>query len=214
MATVSRSRYDGITSRYPASLVLPAVGLSAAFAQRVTGRRDDFSVGDVLALMDQDSYGETFVPRSRTIDWLEASSPVRPAFTEPNPARMGLRLGHVLDLVTAVPAGSVQCVVTSTPYWATRVYEDAYATTWADGEICPYGHEQVPEGFVRHTVEVLLALSRVVAPNGSIWWNIMDTFNTRTQVRSNALETLRAMQGLDGRAWGDHAVRRYSAGHA
>jgi DNA modification methylase len=95
-----------------------------------------------------------------------------------------------------------------------RVYEDTFTARWADGEVCPYGHEQTSEGFVRHTVEVLLALSRVVTPDGSLWWNIMDSFNTRTQIRRNAVEALRAMQGLDGRAWADHTARRHSAGHA
>ncbi len=90
---------------------------------------------------------------------------------------------------------------------------DIFTTTWADGELCPYGHEQTPEGFIRHTVEVLLALSRTVMPDGSLWWNVMDSFNTRTQVRGSAVEALRAMQGLDGRKWADHATRRHSAGH-
>ena len=68
VAALKRSRYEGLTGRYPASLVLPVVGMSAAFADRVTGRRDEFSVDDVLDLIDQDSYRETFVPRSRVVD--------------------------------------------------------------------------------------------------------------------------------------------------
>ena len=81
---------------------------------------------------------------------------------------------------------SVQCVVTSTPYWGMRVYEDMQSVVWADGDVCPYGHEQTPEGFVRHTVEMLVAMSRVLTDDGSIWWNVMDTFMTRTQIRGNA----------------------------
>ncbi len=100
------------------------------------------------------------------------------------------------------------------PYWGMRIYDATTSTHWADGEVCPYGHEQTPEAFIRHTVEVLLALSRVVTMDGSIWWNVMDAFNTRTQIRATAVEALRAMQGLDRRKWGDHAARRYSAGHA
>lgn len=42
----------------------------------------------------------------------------------------------------------------------------------------------------------------------------MDTYNTRTQIRGNAAEALRAMQGKDDRAWADHESRRYSAGHS
>ena len=215
VGSLQRCRYQGLRSHYPARMVLPAVGMNAAFVERVVGRRDSFAVDDVLALLDQDAFQETFVPRSGVMEWLEASVTARPdRVVQPNPDGADLRLGHALDLLEAVPDETVQCVVTSTPYWGMRVYEDTFTARWADGEVCPYGHEQTPEGFVRHTVEVLLALSRVVTPDGSLWWNIMDSFNTRTQIRRNAVEALRAMQGLDGRAWADHAARRHSAGHA
>ena len=104
--------------------------------------------------------------------------------------------------------------VTSTPYWGLRIYEDSQSFAWADGDVCAYGHEQTPEAFARHSVELLLAVARVLTPDGSIFWNVMDSFNTRTQIRGNAAEALRAMQGKDDRAWADHAARRYSAGHA
>jgi DNA modification methylase len=85
---------------------------------------------------------------------------------------------------------------------------------WADGEVCPFGHEQTPEGFIRHSVEILHLLKPKLSTQGSIWWNVGDTFNTRTQIRGNAAETLRAMKGFDRRRWTEHNCRRYSAGHA
>ena len=108
----------------------------------------------------------------------------------------------------------MQCVVTSTPYWGTRLYEQSTEVNWADGESCAFGHEQTPEAFIRHTVELLFLLKRtlrrggvgVVEPNGS--------YNTRTQIRTNAAETLRAMQGREKRGWKDYDSRRYSAGHS
>lgn len=42
----------------------------------------------------------------------------------------------------------------------------------------------------------------------------MDSYNTRTQIRGNAVEALRAMQGKDHRGWHDYDARRYSAGHS
>jgi DNA modification methylase len=189
--------------------------MSAAFAERVTGRRGWFAVNDVLDLLDQDCFQETFVQRSRVIDYLEAEvGRHEEAQAVPNPEDYELRLGHALDLIKTVPDESVQCVVTSTPYWGMRVYDDTFLASWADGEICAFGHEQTPEGFARHTIEVLLALSRVVSQDGSLWWNVMDSFNTRGPVRTSAAETLRAMQGRDGRKWAEHAARRYSAGHS
>ncbi len=114
---IQRSRLAGATSKYPVAVVLPAVGMSATFAERVTGRRDGFfSVDDVLALLDQDSYRETFVPRSRVVDYLEAQQEQSSiSMLVPNPDDRELRLGNALDLIAGVPDETVQCVVTSSP---------------------------------------------------------------------------------------------------
>lgn len=197
-------------------LVAPLVGMSQIFIRKVVGHRSGLSSDDVLNLLDQDAFHETYVPRSRIpgyLDALAADAQDEPDKL-PNPETWQVRLGSALDLVRQIPEGSVNCVVTSTPYWGLRLYEDAQVVAWADGEVCPYGHEQTPEGFARHTTEMLLAIAPAVADDGSIWWNVMDSFNTRTQIRGNAAEALRAMQGKDERKWADHASRRYSAGHA
>jgi len=94
------------------------------------------------------------------------------------------------------------------------MYKDPHLVRWGDGELAAFGHEQTPEAFVRHTTEVLDAIFDCVTPTGSVWWNVMDTYNTRTQIRGNAAEALRAMQGKDDRSWGEHDCRRYSAGHS
>jgi hypothetical protein len=187
-----------------------------AFIRRVCGRKKTLGVEDVLLLLDQDSYKETLVPRSKVIDYLieaeENEKPTRPESIEFS----GYKLfhGHVFDGLDLLPKNSIQCVVTSTPYWGLRIYKEPHFVRWADQEECPYGHEQTPEGFLRHTTEVLSALYDVLADDGSIWWNVMDSFNTRTQIRSNAVEALRAMQGKDARSWNEHECRRYSAGHS
>ena len=215
VAALRRARYAGLRSTYSTDAVAKAVGMSPTFVRKVLGRQPRVNVDGVLALLDQDAFRETFVPRSRVIDFLE-SRRARDSSTNivPNPADHELRLGHVIDLARTVPERSVSCVVTSTPYWGMRIYEDSFAATWADGETCAYGHEQTPDGFVRHTVEVLDAVTPLLTDDGSIWWNVMDSFNTRTQVRRSAVEALRAMEGRDDRRWSEHAVRRYSAGHA
>lgn len=215
IASLRRERYSTLSSRYPIEIVAPVVGMSPVFIRKVIGRHSKLGATEVLELLDQDAYRETFVPRSRVIDYLESqkSSEVE-GNSVPNPSSFEFRLGHVLDLIPTVPEKSVQCIVTSTPYWGMRVYKESYNAVWADDEVCPYGHEQTPEAFVRHTVEVLNALKNLLTDDGSIWWNIMDSFNTRTQVRRSAVEALRAMQGEDSRRWSEHPVRRYSAGHS
>lgn len=216
VAALDRSAYVDLDSKYPIDVVGRVVGMSPTFIRKVVGSGTSYlTVSDVLALLDQDAFRETIVPRSRVVDFLEHRRLDENRVTRPNPTEgFDLRHGNALDLLAEVPDASVQCVVTSTPYWGMRVYEDSLDVRWADGELSPYGHEQTPEGFLRHTAQILDELTRVLTPDGSIWWNVMDSFNTRTQIRGSAAEALRAMQGKDEKKWADHAARRHSAGHS
>jgi DNA modification methylase len=215
VAVLQREKYNNVATDFPIETVSIAVGMAPTFIRKICGRKHRLSVSDVLLLLDQDAYSETIVPRSKVLDYLLADGAVqsREAVLKDG-VHHTLLHGHVLDQLARMPKASVQCVVTSTPYWGLRIYKDPFFSKWADGELCPYGHEQTPEGFLRHTTEVLAALFEVLAENGSVWWNVMDSFNTRTQIRSNAAEALRAMQGKDHKSWGDHECRRYSAGHS
>ena len=215
IAMLQKEKYVALSAIFPIERVAPVLGMAPTFIRKACGRKQNLSVQDVLLLLEQDAFRETVVPRSMVVEYLLNA----PAERKRKAALCGgadceLIHGHVLDRLSAMPAGSVQCVVTSTPYWALRVYKGTHFSNWADGEYCPYGHEQTPEGFLRHTTQVLMSLYDVLAQEGSIWWNIMDSFNTRTQIRSNAVEALRAMQGKDGRSWSDYECCRYSAGHS
>ena len=195
--------------------VAAAVGMAPPFIKKVVGRKTKLTPADVLLLLDQDAYQETFIPRSKIPAHLMTFVVPAVALSDlPGGTSWKLQQGHVLDRVRGLTAESVDCVVTSPPYWGMRVYQEEFEAAWADGEMCPFGHEQTPEGYLRHTTEILAALYEALTPGGSVWWNVMDTYNTRTQVRGSAAEALRAMQGKDDRGWGDHRCRRYSAGHA
>jgi DNA modification methylase len=174
------------------------------------------SLAQVLQLVDLDAFGETFVPRSGIPTYLldTARTPVPKPGALDTSCPVSLFAGDAHELIRRVPAGSVQCVVTSPPYWAQRLYDTHVAVAWADGETAAYGQEQTPEGYIRHTVELLYLLRRTLTSSASVWWNLMDTYNTRTAIRSNAAETLNAMNGTDNRGWHDHAARRYSSGHS
>lgn len=219
ITTLDREKYLGLAGNFPINQVATSVGMSQTFINKVCGRKNFLTVQEVLLLLDQDCYSETIVPRSMVIDYLIRKS------EEQEKKRLDISVlsklpgyalfkGHVLDKLARIPKQSIRCVVTSTPYWGMRIYKDSFFVNWADGEFCPYGHEQTPEGFVRHTTEILASLYDVLTDDGSIWWNVMDSFNTRTQIRSNAVETLKAMQGKDSRSWSEHECRRYSAGHS
>lgn len=205
--------------RFDLDLVSALVGMSPTYVRRALGlKAKTVRLEDVLTLLDLDSYAETFVPRSRVPRFLLGGEYER--WYDKGADKLDLTEDHTFELgdagalIRSLPAGSVRCVVTSTPYWGLRLYGTHFGVEWADGEVCPLGHEQTPEGFVRHTIELLYHLKRVMREDGSVWWNLMDTFNTRTQIRGSAAETLRAMKGEDDRGWGEHACRRYSAGHS
>lgn len=214
VSSLDRGRYADSDRTFEVDAVAPLVGMSAIFIRRVIGHTNRLSVEDVLLLLDQDAFGETFIPRSCVLDYLmREEQAVEPDYELPE--RYDLVHEDCLSFVSRLPSNSVQCVVTSTPYWAMRVYKEARPIAWADGDVAPYGHEQTPEGFVRHSVEIIHALSRVLTKDGSLWWNVMDSFNTRTQIRGNAAEALRAMQGGEHyKVWSEYKYRRYSAGHA
>ncbi|WP_243286898.1 DNA-methyltransferase [Geothrix terrae] len=214
VAKLNRELYLDNNHTFPIGEVSLAVGMAPTFIRKVVGNKNKLNITDVLELLEQDTYGETFVPRSMVIDYLLSRPKKHDLEAIPTAGLNHILLhGHALDRLAQIPKKSINCVVTSTPYWGLRIYKEPFFAKWADGDYAPYGHEQTPEGFLRHTTEVLAGLFDVLADDGSIWWNVMDSFNTRTQIRGNAVEALRAMQGKDKKAWGDHECRRYSAGH-
>ncbi|PPG59650.1 site-specific DNA-methyltransferase [Rathayibacter sp. AY2B7] len=215
VASLDRAAWAGATGTFRAADVAPVVGMSVSFVRKVVGHAGALSTDDVILILDQDAFRETFVPRSRVLPYLVSASQAdeKPEVQEIEGGHL-LMEGHVLDQIRSVAPASVQCVVTSTPYWGMRIYKDSLQVDWADGETCAYGHEQTPDGFVRHTAQILHELRHVLTGDASLWWNLMDSYNTRTQIRGNAAEALRAMQGKDDRAWADHEARRYSAGHS
>jgi hypothetical protein len=64
-------------------------------------------------------------------------------------------------------------------------------------------------------VELLHLLKPALTDDGSVWWNLMDTYNTRTPIRGSSREKLRAMRDDPEYAlgWTEHAACRHSAGH-
>lgn len=82
--------------------------------------------------------------------------------------------GHVLDILRSLPDESVQCVVTSPPYWGLRDYK-IEAQDWGDwrGSL---GLEPTPELFVKHIVEIFREVQRVLRSDGCIFVNLGDSY--------------------------------------
>jgi DNA modification methylase len=74
--------------------------------------------------------------------------------------------GNALEALRGLPDESVQCCVTSPPYWALRNYS-------ADGQI---GLEKTPEMYVEKLVEVFNEVRRVLRSDGVLWLNLGDTY--------------------------------------
>ena len=65
-----------------------------------------------------------------------------------------------------LPDESVQCVVTSPPYWGLRNYG-------VEGQI---GLEPTPDLYVQHLVEVFREVWRVLRADGTVWCNLGDSY--------------------------------------
>lgn len=205
---------EELSATFSIDLVSATTGMSNTYVQTAIGRRGVFvSLAEVLTLLNLDAFSETFVPRSQIPTYLLNRQKVASDTLQTHSEHEFFQ-GSATELIPRLPKKGVQCVVTSTPYWGMRLYNDCVEVEWADGEVCSFGNEQTPEAFIRHTIEVLYLLRPSLTEDGSVWWNLMDTYNTRTQIRSNASETLLAMQGKDTRGWKDYSCRRYSAGHS
>jgi DNA modification methylase len=216
---------EELQAKFNPELVSAVLGMSRAFMVRALNRPGTrpklITLAEVMELLDVDGFQETFIPRSRIPKYLLEHSTTAPKSVPAlrrSSRQIGdarLEVGDARDLISGLDPGSVQCVVTSTPYWGMRLYDNDRDIQWADGENCPYGFEQTPEGFIRHTVELLLLLKPAIAPKGSVWWNITDAHNTRTPVRVNTRERLNAMGEASGarKGWTEHDACRHSSGH-
>lgn len=74
--------------------------------------------------------------------------------------------GDCRDILATLPEKSVQCVVTSPPYWGLRDY----------GHTDQLGLEQTPAEYVERMVEVFRGVHRVLRDDGVLWLNLGDTY--------------------------------------
>jgi len=76
-------------------------------------------------------------------------------------------VGDALTTLRSLPSASVDCVVTSPPYWGLRNYQ-------TDGQI---GLEASVHGWVGSLVTVLDEVARVLRPTGVLWLNVADSYS-------------------------------------
>ena len=79
-----------------------------------------------------------------------------------------VRQGDVLERLAEVESDSVDCILTSPPYWGLRDYG-------VEGQL---GLEPHPEEYLEKLWEVAEECRRVLKPSGVCWWNLGDTYGS------------------------------------
>jgi len=78
-----------------------------------------------------------------------------------------IHIGNVLDKIKEIESETVDCVITSPPYYGLRNYG---TTEWQ------IGLEETPELYIQKMVEVFREIHRVLKPTGTVWLNIGDSY--------------------------------------
>lgn len=80
-------------------------------------------------------------------------------------------VGNSISVLKTIPDESVDCIITSPPYWQQRVYEDF------DGELTGIiGSEDTPDDYVENLMRVIREVYRILKSTGTFWLNIGDKF--------------------------------------
>jgi DNA modification methylase len=78
-------------------------------------------------------------------------------------------IGDVMEKLVELPDKSVNCVITSPPYWGLRDY----------GQDAQLGLELKPEDYIKNMVNVFREIKRVLKDDGSLWLNLGDTYSAQ-----------------------------------
>ncbi len=113
--------------------------------------------------------------------------------------------GDALPILSSFASESVDCVVTSPPYYGLRDYG-------VEGQL---GREPTLDEYVAKLTTIFEEVRRVLTPWGTCWLNIGDSYNNRTRVRRASHQ---GINGVDdsGSDWQDRAREggvRTSHGH-
>jgi DNA modification methylase len=93
--------------------------------------------------------------------------------------------GDCRELLRTLDAESVQCVITSPPYWGLRDY----------GVSDQIGLEPSPQEYVRQMVEVFREVRRVLRNDGTVWLNLGDSYAAARGGTHQPAETLAGGKG-------------------
>ena len=92
---------------------------------------------------------------------------------------MELNTIHNCDALSGLrqlPNESVDCIVTSPPYWQMRDYGIG-SIVWPDGWSGQLGLEPTREDFIAHLCMIFDECRRVLKPSGTLWVNLGDSYS-------------------------------------
>jgi len=96
-------------------------------------------------------------------------------------------VGDAWAIVPTLPPSSVDCVVTSPPYWGQRDY----------GVPGQFGVEPDPDAYVARLVALFEGLRTVLKPTGTIWLNLGDSY-AKTRSTNGGFGPRSTLQGATG----------------
>lgn len=109
--------------------------------------------------------------------------------------------GDCRETIKTLPEKSIQCVVTSPPYWGLRSYlEDG--SPLKDHEL---GSEETPDEYVEHMVGVFREVRRVLRDDGVVWLNLGDSYCPDHAQRRLTMPEGQANYGLQAKTVGSRA---------
>lgn len=85
---------------------------------------------------------------------------------EPEYGDMQVLLGDNRDILPRLEARSIQCCITSPPYWGLRDYDHS----------AQLGTESSPEKYVENLVGIFREVRRVLTDDGTFWLNVGDGY--------------------------------------
>lgn len=85
--------------------------------------------------------------------------------------------GDCLELMKGIPENSVDCCITSPPYWGLRDYG-------VEGQ---FGLEKIPEEYAANMVKVFGEVKRVLKKDGTLWLNLGDSYFSQQNSNRNGV---------------------------
>ena len=94
---------------------------------------------------------------------------------------ISLYCGDAIEVLRTLPPNSVQCCITSPPYFGLRSYLDNGHAEKA----LEIGTEETPDLYVTRLVEVFREVRRVLRDDGTVWLNLGDSYNSGAQYNAH-----------------------------